>query len=196
MADELDVRGAPVVESRFHLSEGGHTRGVPTPRQISPRKRRTTISHGRQTLQHHQRAQTLNDDCRIGTAGRFPSSGTERIRGHFPDRPRLALREDPLPPLPGMRSLRALHGELSDLHRNRRRERQPARPDLPDARSPTNAWRWRSGVREHLELCLDCRACESACPSGVQYGKMIEPFKIALERSATRSQNGRAGSNE
>jgi glycolate oxidase iron-sulfur subunit len=44
------------------------------------------------------------------------------------------------------------------------------------------------GVREHLELCLDCRACESACPSGVQYGKMIEPFKIALENSAKRSQ--------
>ena len=44
------------------------------------------------------------------------------------------------------------------------------------------------GVREHLELCLDCRACESACPSGVQYGKMIEPFKIALENSAQGSQ--------
>jgi glycolate oxidase iron-sulfur subunit len=40
------------------------------------------------------------------------------------------------------------------------------------------------GVRKHLELCLDCRACESACPSGVQYGKMIEPFKIALQKSA------------
>jgi glycolate oxidase iron-sulfur subunit len=40
------------------------------------------------------------------------------------------------------------------------------------------------GVREHLELCLDCRACESACPSGVQYGKMIEPFKIALQSAA------------
>ncbi len=39
-------------------------------------------------------------------------------------------------------------------------------------------------VREHLELCLDCRACESACPSGVKYGHMIEPFKIALARSA------------
>jgi glycolate dehydrogenase iron-sulfur subunit len=47
-----------------------------------------------------------------------------------------------------------------------------------------------AGVRKHLELCLDCRACESACPSGVQYGKMIEPFKIALERSATANERG------
>src|SRR5271167_3706587 len=47
-----------------------------------------------------------------------------------------------------------------------------------------------AGVREHLELCLDCRACESACPSGVQYGKMIEPFKIALERSAQGNERG------
>lgn len=39
-------------------------------------------------------------------------------------------------------------------------------------------------VREHLGLCLDCRACESACPSGVQYGKIVEPFKVALELSA------------
>jgi glycolate oxidase iron-sulfur subunit len=38
-------------------------------------------------------------------------------------------------------------------------------------------------VRRHLELCLDCRACESACPSGVQYGKLIEPFKVALQAS-------------
>jgi glycolate oxidase iron-sulfur subunit len=37
-------------------------------------------------------------------------------------------------------------------------------------------------VREHLHLCLDCRACESACPSGVQYGRLIEPFKVALHR--------------
>jgi glycolate oxidase iron-sulfur subunit len=46
------------------------------------------------------------------------------------------------------------------------------------------------GVREHLELCLDCRACESACPSGVQYGRMIEPFKIALKATATGRDKG------
>ena len=37
-------------------------------------------------------------------------------------------------------------------------------------------------VRRHLELCLDCRACETACPSGVQYGKLIEPFRIAMSQ--------------
>jgi glycolate oxidase iron-sulfur subunit len=38
-------------------------------------------------------------------------------------------------------------------------------------------------VRRHLELCLDCRACETACPSGVQYGKLIEPFRVNMERT-------------
>src|ERR1700722_7895268 len=46
------------------------------------------------------------------------------------------------------------------------------------------------GVREHLELCLDCRACETACPSGVQYGRMIEPFKIALQKTASAAEKG------
>ncbi|QDV37267.1 (Fe-S)-binding protein [Tautonia plasticadhaerens] len=39
-------------------------------------------------------------------------------------------------------------------------------------------------VRRHLDLCLDCRACETACPSGVKYGQLIEPFKVALQQSA------------
>src|SRR5262249_19450108 len=37
-------------------------------------------------------------------------------------------------------------------------------------------------VRRHLDLCLDCRACESACPSGVQYSKLIEPFRFHIAK--------------
>ena len=38
---------------------------------------------------------------------------------------------------------------------------------------------------EHMSRCLDCRACETVCPSGVQFGHMMEEMRATIveERS-------------
>src|SRR6266581_4756339 len=39
----------------------------------------------------------------------------------------------------------------------------------------------------HLDLCLACRACETVCPAGVPYSRMLEAARGQLNRRATGS---------
>src|ERR1700750_1697723 len=45
---------------------------------------------------------------------------------------------------------------------------------------------------EHFDRCLGCMACVTACPSGVQYDKLIERTRAQIERRHTRSPRDRA----
>src|SRR5262245_47357475 len=44
-----------------------------------------------------------------------------------------------------------------------------------------------SSFVQHFDRCLGCVACVTACPSGVQYGPLIEKTRAQIERRYERS---------
>ena len=44
-----------------------------------------------------------------------------------------------------------------------------------------------AAVNDHLQLCLQCRACETACPSNVHFGQVMEGARATiLDEESTR----------
>ena len=57
-------------------------------------------------------------------------------------------------------------------------------------------WQGRVDVKSdpferHMYGCLDCRACETACPSGVEFGKLMEGARSQIEAARPRSATER-----
>ncbi len=42
------------------------------------------------------------------------------------------------------------------------------------------------GFVTHIDRCLDCRACETVCPSGVEYGKIVELTRAQIQQNHRR----------
>src|SRR5207237_184627 len=47
-------------------------------------------------------------------------------------------------------------------------------------------------ITTHIDRCLGCMACLTACPSGVQYDALIEQMRPEVERRSKRSLSDRA----
>jgi glycolate oxidase iron-sulfur subunit len=47
------------------------------------------------------------------------------------------------------------------------------------------------GFVEQMWQCLDCRACEAVCPSGVQYGQLVETARTQIERAEVTREPAR-----
>ena len=43
----------------------------------------------------------------------------------------------------------------------------------------------------HLDRCLTCRACETTCPSGVEYGKLVDIGRAVVEEKVRRKPGDR-----
>ena len=46
---------------------------------------------------------------------------------------------------------------------------------------------WDAAYQRHFDTCLGCMACVTACPSGVQYDRLLEATRPQVERHGRRS---------
>ena len=57
--------------------------------------------------------------------------------------------------------------------------------EVLEGKTPTRA------TQEHLDRCLTCRNCENTCPSGVQYGHLVDIGRELVEQRVSRPTSER-----
>ncbi len=57
---------------------------------------------------------------------------------------------------------------------------------MKDRRLPADSL----SFQRHMQLCLECRACETACPSGVRFSSMMDEARIEIRRHRKQSAAG------
>src|SRR5690349_4217607 len=118
-------------------------------------------------------------------AGRVPGHGDQAPRPAFDDDhpPALNLLDDCvhcgfcLPTCPTY----ALWGEEMDSPRGR----------IYLMREGVEGEPMSDSMVQHIDACLGCMACVTACPSGVQYDKLVEATRAQIERRYARQPSDR-----
>ena len=188
---------APRTGCRGSRSTPATSRAAPTDVRDALEPRPVVLLDGPAGLR--ARLRPLGPGRRRRAGGHAPAQGALRHRAHLPSR-RLSWeasdgpgrgrlgRAPPARPRAdqGLRALRLLPADVPELPDLRGGDGLAARPHRADAGRPRGRHELSDEMVTHFDRCLGCMACVTACPSGVQYDKLIEQTRPQIERHADR----------
>jgi len=82
--------------------------------------------------------------------------------------------------------------ETCPTYLDRRDERDSPRGRIYLIRQLLETGEANSNTRRHLDRCLTCRSCETTCPSGMEYGRLLDLGRELVEAQVPRSLSQRS----
>lgn len=81
--------------------------------------------------------------------------------------------------------------ETCPTYLDRRDERDSPRGRIYLIRQFLESGNASEHTRRHLDRCLTCRSCETTCPSGMQYGRLLDIGRGLMEKQLPRPRQSR-----